>query len=304
MSFEGHVGLSNEKAQERTVGTFQVALSYLKKDQRTAYFVIHAYSNTYDIGPHLQRTNLAFGGYRRGGDRKNFLQRLGFRFSDTCNVLDGGRCYFAMIEEVDRDEQLAGGLEHHLRVNAIHERFRKFADGLEDLYNKMKEVDRMLFDAGFELPWEDLKLAPVVFAKDEKVYAKGQVYDFYTDIRDITQAAKNEVLVIDAYANEEVIDLYLEKLPMAIKMRILTKEPKDNFMTIAQKFKQKPGVRFEARQSQDVHDRLFFIDNTCWVAGQSIKDAGKKPTYLVRLESHDVVRRVFEDVWTNAKPLI
>jgi len=300
---EGHIGLSNEKVQERTVGTFEVALSYLKKDQRTGHFVIHAFSKTFDAGPYLQRTNLSFGGYRRR-DRKNFLERLGFHFSDTCSILSGTICYFTVIEETDQGEALAGGFQYQVRINAIHQRFRKFADNLEETYNKMKDIDRMLLDAGFELPWEDLKPAPVVFAKDEKVYEKGQVYDFYTDIRNITQAAKSEVFIIDAYANEEVLDLYLEKLPTAIQMRILTKEAKGNFMTVAQKFKQKPGVSFEVRQSQDAHDRLFFIDNTCWVTGQSIKDAGKKPTYLVRLESHDAVRKAFEDVWKNAKPLI
>jgi predicted RNA-binding protein associated with RNAse of E/G family len=44
------------------------------------------------------------------------------------------------------------------------------------------------------------------------VYEKGQVYDFYKDIREITQTAKNEAFVIDAYPDAEVLDLYLEKL--------------------------------------------------------------------------------------------
>jgi len=66
----------------------------------------------------------------------------------------------------------------------------------------------------------------------------------------------------------------------------------------------KPDVDFEVRQSKDCHDRLFFIDNECWVMGQSVKDAGKKPTYLVKIEAYDLFREVFNDLWKNASALI
>jgi len=49
---EGHIDLSNEKREEITIGNFHVALPYLKKDETTAYFVIHVYSNTFDYSPY------------------------------------------------------------------------------------------------------------------------------------------------------------------------------------------------------------------------------------------------------------
>lgn len=77
-----------------------------------------------------------------------------------------------------------------------------------------------------------------------------------------------------------------------------------NFLTLAQKFKAKPNVKFEVRQSNDCHDRLFFVDNTCWVMGQFVKDAAKKPTYLVKIESHDLFRFVFENLWNISSVLV
>jgi len=142
------------------------------------------------------------------------------------------------------------------------------------------------------------------YGKEEKVYPKGHIYDFYKDIRDITKDAKNEVFVIDAYVDEELLNLYLEKIPIGVKIRILTNKPKGNFVTVAQKFKTRPNVDFEVRKSKDCHDRLFFIDNECWVMGQSIKDAGKKPTYLIKIKGYDLFRKVFDDLWKNASPLI
>ncbi len=142
------------------------------------------------------------------------------------------------------------------------------------------------------------------YGKEEKVYPKGHIYDFYKDIRDITKEAKNEVFVIDAYVDEDLLNLYLEKIPIGVKIKILTKQPKGNFITVAQKFKIKPKVDFEVRRSNDCHDRLFFIDDKCWVMGQSVKDAGKKPTYLVKIEVYDLFRKVFDDLWKTASKLV
>ena len=140
--------------------------------------------------------------------------------------------------------------------------------------------------------------------KEEKVYPKGHTYDYYNDIRDIIKDTKTEVFVVDAYVDEELLNLYLEKIPIDVRVKILTNKPKGNFVTVAKKFKTKPKVDFEVRVSKDCHDRLFFIDNKCWVTGQSIKDGGKKPTYLVKIEGYDLFRNVFDDLWKNASPLI
>lgn len=299
MTEEGHIGLSNKKVEEASSEHFRMALSYLEKDTNTAYFVIHIYSSTYDYSPYLQRSNVR----RTHAYRKNFLERLGFTHYSSCNIL-GGECYFKVIEEVNRERFLKDPIAHMSRNEIIYSKFRKFASQIGDIYKKMREIDQMLLDAGFELPWEDLKLAPIDYGKEEKVYPKGHMYDFYKDIRDITKDVKNEVFVIDAYVDEELLNLYLEKIPLGVKIRILTNKPQGNFITVAKKFKVKPNVDFQVRKSKDCHDRLFFIDNECWVIGQSVKDAGKKPTYLVKIEGYDLFRKIFDDLWKNASILV
>jgi hypothetical protein len=298
MKDEGHIGLSNEKVKEATSGDFKLALSYLKESARTAYFVIHVYSNTFDYSPYLQRSNV------RGSDRrKNFLERLGFTYYESCNIL-GGPCYYKVIEEVPREAYNEDFMKDQQRVQMAHRKFDQLASRFGEIFQKMFEVDRILFESGFELPWEEEKLSPIIHGQEEKVYEKGQIYDFYKDIREITQSAKNEAFLVDAYVNEEALDLYLDKIPSGIKIRILTNKPQGNFITVAQKFKTKPSVDFEVRQNKDCHDRLFFVDNTCWVIGQSIKDAGKKPTYLARIESHDLFKLVFENLWNASSVLV
>ena len=201
-----------------------------------------------------------------------------------------------------------------MRMDLAHRAFEKLMSNLSTIYSKMTEVDGMLFDAGIDLPWSRLNLSPIEYDTEEKVYEKGQVYDFYKDILDITKLAKNEVFFVDAYPDEEVLNLYLEKIAPGIGIRLLTNEPPrssgksyqafTNFVTVARKFKQKPGVAFEVRRSTDCHDRLFFIDGICWVMGQSMKDAGRKPTYLVKIQSGTMFKKVWEDLWSQAQPLV
>ena len=296
---QGHIGLSNEKKEEIASGDFTTALPYLKIDEHQAKFVIHVYSSTYDLSPYMQRSNI------RSNGRKIFLERLGFSFSNTCNVLGVGKCYYKEVEIINRDRLNTYDLMEEQRViGPIYNRYHKFANNLGEIFERMHGTDQLLVDSGFELPWENLKTSPIIVSKDEKVYEKGHLYDFYHDILEITQKAKVEVLLVDAYADEESINLYFDKLPSPVKMGILTNTPQGNFLTVAKKFKMKPNVNFEVRRHNDCHDRLYFVDNSCWVIGQSIKDAAKKPTYLVRIESADLFKNVFKDLWDKGQVLI
>lgn len=168
-------------------------------------------------------------------------------------------------------------------------------------YKKASEV----FQIGKEVTGQftSQKFTPLVHGK-EKVYPKGHVYDFYKDIRQITKNAEREVFVIDAYVNEELLDLYLEKISSGVRIRILTNKPQGNFIAIARKFRMRPNIRFEVRRNEDCHDRLFIVDENCWVIGQSVKDAGKKPTYLMKIEGYNLFKNVFEDLWKEASVLV
>jgi len=299
MRNDGHVGLSNDKVKEVGSGDFKLALSYLKESARTSYFVIHVYSNTFDYSPYLQRSNV-----RSSDRRRNFLERLGFTYYDQCNIMDG-RCYYRVVEEVPKEVYDESFLKRIQRTEAIHRRFDQFASRINEIFQRMNEVDRMLFEAGIELPWDDLRLSPIVHSKEEeKVYPKGHVYDFYADLLETIKTARNEVLIMDAYPDEAVLNLYIKKIPTEVRIRILTNKPQGDFLTVAKMFKSQPKVDFEVRQSKDCHDRIFFVDKGCWVMGQSIKDAGKKPTYLARMEGYDSFRKVFDDLWNSGTLLI
>jgi hypothetical protein len=307
---DGHIGLKNEKREEIASGEFQTALSYLTLDERRAVFVIHVYSTTFDYSPYLQRSDI------RNNGRPNFLERLGFEKCRSCNILAGHECYYKVIEEVDRaGGRLAGGFESHQRIQAIYDRYRRFANGLKDIFDKMASIDQSLYNSGFELPWDGLKLSPIVYGQEEKAYPPGFQYDFYKDILDIMKKATSEVMIIEPYPSDDLLNLYLEKVDPKTQIKILIGAPRnqssapqasrDSFIKVAQKFAQRPGVKFEVRENASAHDRLIFVDSVCWVTGQSVKDAAvQKPTYLLRVESSDLFGSVFNPLWNAGKKVI
>ncbi|QLH11291.1 hypothetical protein [Nitrosarchaeum sp. AC2] len=139
----------------------------------------------------------------------------------------------------------------------------------------------------------------------ERVFKPGEMYDFYKLIQSITMSTQKSVFIVDAYANEDVIDLYLDKLPVGIQMYILTDCPKGNFMNVASKFKQKHGTNFVVKTHKSCHDRLFFSDKTCYVIGQSIdRAANDKPTYVCEIENGGIFRSVFQDLFNKGKTII
>lgn len=137
-----------------------------------------------------------------------------------------------------------------------------------------------------------------------KLYAPGEAYDVYRDLSRIIAAAKQNVFLVDAYADEEVFDLYLAKLDTAVEIRLLTKPPSTALKLVAKKFGARPGIQFEARGTMGTHDRVLIIDSAdCWVMGQSIKDAAaKKPTYLLPVDAVKDMVNLYEDAWRLAQP--
>ena len=135
-----------------------------------------------------------------------------------------------------------------------------------------------------------------------KVYGPGDALDLYQDLSQVISAAGTEIFIVDPYANEELFSLYLSKVRTGVKIRVLTGSPSSAMRSLAAKFAARQGINFEARHTNQVHDRVIMIDGRdCWVLGQSIKDAAmKKPTYLVPVDAVSDMAKLYEDVWAGA----
>jgi hypothetical protein len=131
------------------------------------------------------------------------------------------------------------------------------------------------------------------------VYESGQQYEFCRDVRTLMHLATKETLIIDPYLDPELFDVYIDSLAPNVAIHVLTENPKPNISLLAQKFA-RGRSNFELRGATSLHDRALFVDDRCWVIGQSMKDAARtKPTYIVE-HANELMRKMYQPIWDAA----
>lgn len=109
----------------------------------------------------------------------------------------------------------------------------------------------------------------------EGIFVDGQIYDAYEFIERLIKAAKKSILLIDNYVDESVLTMLSGK-NNGVQVDIYTKELSKALLLAQDKFNSQYGRLF-IHQTQNVHDRFLIIDDqTIYLIGASLKDAGKK----------------------------
>jgi len=178
---------------------------------------------------------------------------------------------------------------------------------------KIEEFLRPIFDPSspMELKKTNLDLSRSLVKALEKtseteseILLNTDPYEAFKQIRDIVRQCMKELCVIDPWTDERIFELYLDKLPRKTSIRVLTKHTKGKFTQVAKLFKQ-GHPNFEARTLNTLHDRQLIVDDRVWILGQSLKDAGRSgPLSIVELRNSESAKKLFDDLWKTAQPLI
>lgn len=163
------------------------------------------------------------------------------------------------------------------------------------------EARRQAYETALRSSIEELEI-DLQETEIKGVYQPGEEYEFYRDLAACLKLAQKEIFLTDPYLNAEIFDVYARAIRRTVHFRLLSANIPADVKTLAQKYA--AGGNLEFRSSGSIHDRVVFSDNRVWVCGQSLKDAArKKPTYIVE---HDepLMRRVYEQIWTSATPLV
>lgn len=152
---------------------------------------------------------------------------------------------------------------------------------------------------------EELKLELELDGRDQigHVYEPSKQYDFFTDLKGIVLGAKDDIFVVDAYFDASAFDAYLSAVGNNPTVRILCSRYANDLTACVTAFTAQTGAKVEVRKSKDIHDRVIFLDTSdCWIVGASIKDAGKKPTYLIPLapQLSQSKLAIYENIWSQA----
>ena len=109
----------------------------------------------------------------------------------------------------------------------------------------------------------------------EGIFVDGQIYDAFELIERLIKSAKKSVLLIDNYVDESVLTMMSEK-ENGVKVDIYTKDISKALKLAENKFNAQYGG-LTLHQTTNIHDRFLILDDqTIYLIGASLKDAGKK----------------------------
>ncbi len=134
-------------------------------------------------------------------------------------------------------------------------------------------------------------------------YAPGDVYRFFSDLKEVINSAESDVMIVDPYFNGEAFDAYLASASNDLNIKILADRYSKDINTYIEKHTSQFQTKIELRCSKELHDRIIFIDrDVAWIMGGSIKDAGKKATYLIPLQTPIVLakKQIYQGIWNNS----
>lgn len=152
---------------------------------------------------------------------------------------------------------------------------------------------------------EEIKLELELDGRHEigSAYAPGDIYRFFADLKAIINAAEREILIVDPYFNGEAFDAYLSTAHTGLLIRILADRYSKDIHGYVEKHKAQYQTNIDLRSSKELHDRLVFVDtDQCWIMGGSVKDAGKKATYLIPVIPPIAKAKndIYSQIWARA----
>ena len=129
--------------------------------------------------------------------------------------------------------------------------------------------------------------------KVNEIYFDGQIYDAYFKIQDIFKEAKEELIIIDGYADNTILDI-VKRLKVDVK--IITKP--NNLLTRQDILKyNKQYKNLKVKFDNSFHDRYFILDRkTVYHCGTSINRIGYKTFSITLIGDEEVCNLLLDKV--------
>ena len=119
------------------------------------------------------------------------------------------------------------------------------------------------------------------------VFFDGQIFDAYQLASKIIRSAKQSIVLIDNYIDENTLT-HLAKKTIPVKVLLLTKKINRQLVLDVKKANEQYG-NFDIKTFNKSHDRFLIIDNAeVYHLGASLKDLGKKWFAFSKLDKNSV----------------
>jgi len=129
-----------------------------------------------------------------------------------------------------------------------------------------------------------------------EIYFKGQIYDAYSKIIDILSEAKEELIIIDAYADKMTLDIIKN---LKVKVTLIINERSKITKLDIEKYNEQYN-NLEIIFDNTYHDRYFILDKLeVYHSGTSINNAGSKTFSINKLEDEFVIKSIIQSIPKN-----
>jgi len=180
----------------------------------------------------------------------------------------------AMLASVVRTEVAA---EISVRIMRTFVSMRHYLYDNQDIYRTLNYINNKMIE-------HDEKLDKLFshFDRKEKLFLDGSEYDSYSYVHSIIKDVNCEVIIIDPYADVELLDMVKDidaRIILIMKNKSLLSEKQIN------KFNKDYGNKLSVAKNDKFHDRYIILDrNTIYHLGTSINHLGKRVFSITLLE--------------------
>jgi hypothetical protein len=136
----------------------------------------------------------------------------------------------------------------------------------EDAQARNEERFKLILDA-----MQDKKFPP------QKVFFDGQIYDAFEQMKKFVRMARTELIIIDPYFDDSVLQLVAQKRP-GVSVLVVNNKRKDLLHAVdVARFNAQYGNSLTVKESTKFHDRFLIIDKSTLIhVGASLNHLGKK----------------------------
>ena len=199
----------------------------------------------------------------------------------------------AMLSSVLRSPT---AIEVNIRIMRAFSAMRRFLLANAQMFQRIETVEKrqIATDAKVDSILQRLDAADTPL---QGVFYNGQFWDARALVLSLVSRAKRSLILIDNWANTEVLDLFKKKRE-GVRLTIFTSEHYDKKHVPHHKISPANVTTFNAqypklavRYNETFHDRFLIIDDKeLYLIGASLKDLGSKCFAFTKLDPADIRR--------------
>jgi hypothetical protein len=180
--------------------------------------------------------------------------------------------------------------EYLLRGYSVNARMNQLEDKMD---RRLAQHDREIIDLKEKVDFFVQTQTPPL----QGVFYDGQLWDARALVLKLVARAKRSLILIDNWANTEVLDLFAKKRK-GVRLTIFTSEHYDSKHVPHHKISPADVKTFNAqypklavRYNESFHDRFLIIDDKeLYLIGASLKDLGRKCFAFTKLDAGEITR--------------